>query len=723
MSYSIIDFSKSAPAHIESKLSWIEECPLNSCIMIEMPSNDTLAWTIVHCFKRNLTVVPIDPRLSTKQKMYIFNLVQPSRWVGGRNEEIRVFESYQKQDIQLAFILFTSGSTSSPKGVMLTKEAVLHNSNIIAKEHQFGFNNLHATCLLLYHCNALVMSLLGHYITLSKFILFTNPTPHELLTECALHNVKTISIVPAILSEILDYNISQLDFSSLKYFISASAPLSSQQCESFYRKFGPRLRQGYGLSEAVNFSFLMPLLSDEAFKYHYIEQHPPVGLPIEETDCRLIEQQVYVKSKGMMLGYLDNPEATNKALNQEDYLATGDLGCFRDGYLVLKGRLKEVINRGGETLYPVDIEDLIKTEIPECKEIICYGVMNSKMDNVIGANILLNNQTSVKDIYDKISHQRPPIETVRFEPVAQTSTRKPQRSLMASKMFSMPSSESNYEALQASAYIAYKKILTFEQPMSGKLSYIYRQAQTFVDRFNAINTEEYDNQEKTSGQIGIRLLAEYWADLIAGRKQCLDIVTENKGLWVDLMTKYPMGEYAQLTAEFLIKNNLLNGECLELGAGVGNTSRLIDRHVNELFIRTDLLPDLVKKTNCPGTIAEYNFNQPGRWKNKDTIFGVNTLHCADNKLISMQHIREMLKPGGILILGEGSPYPRKDIPWCLNGFYGLFDGWWDKGGFVSRKEWIGLFYDAGFEKIGYSQLRAGKYDLGGIVWGYRPIDS
>ena len=103
----------------------------------------------------------------------------------------------------------------------------------------------------------------------------------------------------------------------------------------------------------------------------------------------------------------------------------------------------------------------------------------------------------------------------------------------------------------------------------------------------------------------------------------------------------------------------------------------------------DLQPFLLKRQRIAGTVERYDFNEPGTWRDLDTIFAVNALHCAKDKLATLRHLREMLRPGGALVLGEGRPYTdARGTPWALNTFFGLFRGWWDIGGFVSRDDWL-----------------------------------
>jgi hypothetical protein len=118
-----------------------------------------------------------------------------------------------------------------------------------------------------------------------------------------------------------------------------------------------------------------------------------------------------------------------------------------------------------------------------------------------------------------------------------------------------------------------------------------------------------------------------------------------------------------------------------------------------------------------GTVERYDFNEPGNWRDRDTIFAVNALHCARDKVATLGYLREMLREGGALVLGEGRPYTDAGrTPWALNAFFGLFRGWWDIGGFVSRESWLAALREAGFTKIGFAVRRAGAHDLGGVIW-------
>ena len=212
-------------------------------------------------------------------------------------------------------------------------------------------------------------------------------------------------------------------------------------------------------------------------------------------------------------------------------------------------------------------------------------------------------------------------------------------------------------------------------------------------------------------------LVAIWPDIAARKIEGEQVFSAEPGLWKRAMSEWPMGGFAQMTADFMIAHDLLGGNVLELGAGVGSCSALVAAHVTDGYIRTDIQPFLLKRQKIAGTVERYDFNEPGSWRDRDTIFAVNALHCARDKAVTIRHLFDMLRPGGMLVLGEGRPYTDEHgTPWALNPFFGLFRGWWDIGGFVPREGWFAALRQAEFSNVGFAARRAGAHDLGGIIW-------
>jgi SAM-dependent methyltransferase len=269
--------------------------------------------------------------------------------------------------------------------------------------------------------------------------------------------------------------------------------------------------------------------------------------------------------------------------------------------------------------------------------------------------------------------------------------------------------------LGAARQVASQIIKTPHEGLTGAAAYIHRASQELVSAVPERGNGTGADEEAISECLG-RLLT-VWPDVAAGRIEGEQVFSGDPGLWKRAMTDWPMGGFARMAADLMIEHELLSGNVVELGAGVGSCSALVADHVTDRFVRTDLQPFLLKRQKIAGSVERYDFNERGRWQNLDTIFSVNALHCAKDKIITLRHLFEMLREGGVVVLGEGMPHTDdRWTPWALNPFFGLFRGWWDRGGFVPRESWLAAFKQAGFSGTGYAVRRAGRHDLGGVIW-------
>lgn len=275
---------------------------------------------------------------------------------------------------------------------------------------------------------------------------------------------------------------------------------------------------------------------------------------------------------------------------------------------------------------------------------------------------------------------------------------------------------SDYLRLLAAARQAAARIVeTPAEELTGAASYIRRASQELV---SALPDGGHDVLA-ADGAIAecLRRLVRVWPDVAGGRVDGERVVAEDPGLWKRAMTEWPMGGFARMTAQVLIDRDLLRGKVVELGAGVGSCSALVAAHVTDEFIRTDRQPALLRRQRIPGAVARYDFDEPGPWHDRDTVFAANALHCARDKTVTCEHLFRMLRPGGTLVLGEGLPHTdERRTPWALNPFFGLFRGWWDVGGFVRREDWFVALGRAGFRALGFAARRSGAHDLGGVIW-------
>ncbi|MFD7087140.1 class I adenylate-forming enzyme family protein [Streptomyces sp. NPDC059896] len=432
----------------------LAELPVGARVVIRLPNGRALADTLLSCFDLKLVAVPLHPRSTDRAVAAIAERVSATALVdvhGLHRTSLpdadadagagAADEGAHAAPDGLAFIMFTSGSTGPQKGVMLSRRAVLGNAAKTAALHGLAPDRPHGTCLPLYHCNALVMSLLGTHLTGAPLTLRPVFDPAGYFAALNATGARTASIVPALLADLLETGPDWPD--GLEYLITAAAPLSSDLARRFHRRYGPRLRQGYGLTEAVNFSFTMPRLDDAGFRDQYLDRMPPVGAPLPDTELRLESGEVWIRTPDLMTGYWQDSRATAATVTDDGWLRTGDLGELRDGLLVLRGRAGERINRGGEKHYPLDLEQGWR-RAGLSGRFAAVAVGEPTLGQDIGLIATEQPVSAVRELYER-TPRRP--AAIQFGGFLATSTGKPRRSAMSRVLAARRLAPVRYERL------------------------------------------------------------------------------------------------------------------------------------------------------------------------------------------------------------------------------------------------------------------------------------
>jgi len=152
---------------------------------------------------------------------------------------------------------------------------------------------------------------------------------------------------------------------NIKYFISGGAPLSVNIAE-FYHAAGILILEGYGLTESSAASFVN---TPDNYRFGTVGS-PVLGLEVKIKD----DGEIILKGRGVMRGYHKLPEATSKAIDKDGWLHTGDIGKLEDGFLSITDRKKEIIvNSGGKNISPLNVETLIKSKCELISDVVVYG--------------------------------------------------------------------------------------------------------------------------------------------------------------------------------------------------------------------------------------------------------------------------------------------------------------------------------------------------------------
>jgi len=263
----------------------------------------------------------------------------------------------------LALLIYTSGTTGVPKGVMLD-HANLDAMTAMGQEAlQVGGDDRCLLILPLFHVNGIVVSILTPLRAGASVVIAERFNPNSFFDVIARERPTFFSAVPTIYSMLAALpDDVRPDTSSVRYAVCGAAPASAELLARFEDRFGFPLVEGYGLSEATCGSTINPV--------HGKRKAGTVGLPFPGQDLRILGSdgttvptgengEVEVRGANVMRGYLGRPDDTAAVINN-GWLRTGDLGHLdEDGYLTIVGRSKEMIIRGGENIYPKEIEDVL----------------------------------------------------------------------------------------------------------------------------------------------------------------------------------------------------------------------------------------------------------------------------------------------------------------------------------------------------------------------------
>jgi long-chain acyl-CoA synthetase len=265
----------------------------------------------------------------------------------------------------IALLIYTSGTTGRPKGVMLDHSNVAATSAMIVD--WFGMNSADR-CLLvlpLFHVNGIMVSVISPLVAGGSTVIaprFDAATFWELVERIRPTFFSAVPTIYAMLTS-LPADV-QPDTSSLRHVICGAAPMPAGAIRDFEARYGVPIVEGYGQSESTVVITANPPQG--------IRKPGTVGLPLPGQDVRIVglddEQlpsgeagEVVVTGANVMRGYLGRPDETANTL-RGGWLHTGDVGRLdADGYLVLVDRVKDLIIRGGENIYPKEIEDVLYT--------------------------------------------------------------------------------------------------------------------------------------------------------------------------------------------------------------------------------------------------------------------------------------------------------------------------------------------------------------------------
>jgi long-chain acyl-CoA synthetase len=291
----------------------------------------------------------------------------------------------------LAVILYTSGTTGRPKGVALSHDNLASNARAAASLHELDREAWALSVLPLSHSYGLTVMNAGHILG-TRGVLLRWFTPELVLETIQRYRCQQMSGVPTMFVYLLNFpGAERFDTSSMRLWGSGAAPLPLEIVEPFETKFGGRLLEGYGLTEAA------PVVS--AHRFSGVRKLGSVGQPIPGVTVKIFDDddrelpagevgEVCVRGRNVMLGYYGLPEETARTI-RHGWLHTGDVGKLDgDGFLYIVERKKDLIIRGGFNIYPREVEEVLYAH-PAVAEAAVVGVRDPLMGEDVLAFVVL----------------------------------------------------------------------------------------------------------------------------------------------------------------------------------------------------------------------------------------------------------------------------------------------------------------------------------------------
>jgi fatty-acyl-CoA synthase len=296
----------------------------------------------------------------------------------------------------IAQIQYTSGTTGFPKGAQLSHRSLSNNGRFYARAIGAGPDDVWVNPMPMFHTAGCGLLTLGALQTGGVHVIPAGFDPAVMLGLFEAERGTLMLSVPTMLIRMLDHpDAATRDLSSWRMTTLGGAPVPPELVRRAQTEFGVKVAIGFGQTEAS--PYITHTYPDDP--------HPDwistVGKPLPQTEVKVIDPhtgdtapvdtigEILTRGYCVMTGYFNEPDATAKALDADGWLHTGDLGSMDSGgYCRIQGRLKDMIIRGGENIYPREIEDVLFTH-PALAGASVVGIPDQEWGEVVGAFVQL----------------------------------------------------------------------------------------------------------------------------------------------------------------------------------------------------------------------------------------------------------------------------------------------------------------------------------------------
>ncbi|HET6965766.1 MAG TPA: AMP-binding protein [Acidimicrobiales bacterium] len=356
-------------------------------VAVQLPGGPGMAAGMFGSWLAGAVFVPVNARQPEREVAHVVEAVRPAAFLGGGG--LRRLDDPARFDADVAFVTWTSGTTGRPKPILQThsgyREILARVLNSIRREPggDRPSPNLVPVSLAL---NAGIYNLLFGFMAGAAVVLMERFVPEDFAVLVARYGVRSTVLPPAAMAMLTDAP-AVTDLAPLRYVRSITAPLSPLYARRFMAKFGVTVLNGYGQAEIGE---VIGWTAADA------RAHPDklgaVGLPHAGVDIKVVDEdgrpvptgtagQLLVRPPRMAAGYAGGESLADR-MDTEGFVRTGDYAIVdADGFVWIEGRTSDLINRGGNKVFPDQVEEVLLL-VPGVREAAVVGVPDARLGEV-----------------------------------------------------------------------------------------------------------------------------------------------------------------------------------------------------------------------------------------------------------------------------------------------------------------------------------------------------
>ena len=421
------------------------------------------------CIRSNIIFHPLNPAYKKKELSYFLDDARPSLFISNEETISSISDLNLEHSIDhlfflnadgsgnfldiptsednfitvdcseddIAALLYSSGTTGKPKGIMLSHGNLASNADSLVKT--WGFNE--SDCLLhalpIYHVHGLFVALGCVLMSGSRLKWHDSFNTEEVLN--SIPDCTVMMGVPTYYTRLLKNDLLDSDLTKkMRLFISGSAPLLEETFNEFNLRTNHRILERYGMTE-TNMNTSNPLIGDR--------KPGTVGLPLDNVQVLVVDEEnnllsqgeignLQVKGPNVFKGYWGMPEKNKEDFSEDGFFNTGDKGLIdEDGYVSIIGRSKDMIISGGLNVYPKEVESLID-KMEEVQESAVIGINDEDLGEKVVAIIVttegarLGEKEVIAEIKSQLSGFKVPKEVKFIEQLPRNAMGKVQKNIL-----------------------------------------------------------------------------------------------------------------------------------------------------------------------------------------------------------------------------------------------------------------------------------------------------